>query len=467
MKEVDLIIIGGGPAGITAATEAARIGASVALIDENENLGGKVFGPTGNAIKGSASDKIEKDIRSQILKNFNRVRDNISVFLNTEVWDIVDQRIVSLYPRDGSDKQIKCIKGEKLIISIGAFEKAIPFPGWTLPGVFSVGGLNTLVKKGILPGKRFLIAGTGPLQLVLANHLINAGANLSTIVNAASLGDITASAFKLLASIDSLKLRSGFDYLRNIKRHHIPIYRSHIISKVYGTREVEKAEIVKVDRSWNPVRGTEKEINVDSVAYGFGLIPCTELTRLCGCRHIYDERRGYWRVDLNQRMETSISGVFAAGDGLTIKGYSAAIEEGRVAALEACTQLDRLGRSEADRLLRPALRKLKRSNQFGQIMDALSTPQPGIFNILTDDTVVCRCEEVTMQDVIAAVADGARDVNDIKRRTRLGMGHCQGRFCGQVINELMWRLTDVRKQREVFTPRTPAKPVPFGRLAGE
>jgi thioredoxin reductase len=412
MKEVDLVIIGGGPAGITAATEAARIGVSVALIDENENLGGKVFGPTGNAIKGSAADKIEKDIGSQILKGFNRVRDKISVFLNTEVWDIVDQRIVSLYPRDGSDKQIKGIKGEKLIISIGAFEKAIPFPGWTLPGVFSVGGLNTLVKKKILPGERFLLAGAGPLQLVLANHLINAGANLSAIVNAASLRDITASAFPLFASIDSLKLRFGFDYLRNIKRHNIPIYRSHIISKVYGSSEVEKAEIVKIDRSWNPLRGTEKEISVDTIAYGFGLIPCTELTRLCGCKHIYDERLGYWRVELNDRMETTVPGVFAAGDGLTIKGYSAAIEEGRIAALEACTQLDRVDRSEADRLLRPSLRKLKRFNRFGQIMDAISTPRPGIFNILSDDTIVCRCEAVTMQDVISAVAAGARDVND-------------------------------------------------------
>ncbi len=377
MREVELIIIGGGPAGITAATEAARIGASVALIDENENLGGKVFGPTGNAIKGSASDKIEKDIRSQILKDFNRVSDKISVFLNTEVWDIVDQRIVLLYPRAGSDKQIKRIKGEKLIISIGAFEKAIPFPGWTLPGVFSVGGLNTLVKKKILPGERFLLAGAGPLQLVLANHLINAGANLSAIVNAASLRDITASAFQLFASIDSLKLRSGFDYLRNIKRHNIPIYRSHIISRILGTSEVEKAEIVEVDRSWNPVRGTEKEISVDTIAYGFGLIPCIELTRLCGCKHIYDEHLGYWRVELNDRMETTVPGVFAAGDGLTIKGYSAAIEEGRVAAIEVCTQLDRMNRRKAASLIRPSLRKLRRFNRFGQIMDSLSAPRPG------------------------------------------------------------------------------------------
>jgi hydrogen cyanide synthase HcnB len=166
-------------------------------------------------------------------------------------------------------------------------------------------------------------------------------------------------------------------------------------------------------------------------------------------------------------METNIPGIFAAGDGLTIKGYSAAIEEGRVAALEACTQLERVSRREADRLLRPSLRKLTRFNRFGQILDVLSTPRPGIFNIISDDTVVCRCEEVTMRDVIAAVADGARDMNDIKRRTRLGMGNCQGRICGQVINELIWRLTGVRKPHEMFTPRTPAKPVPFAFLAGE
>ncbi len=467
MKEIDLVIIGGGPAGIAAATEAARLGTSVALIDENENLGGKVFGPTGNTIQGSASDKIEKNLRRQILKDFDRFGDKISVYLNTEVWDIVDQRMVLLYSREGSAGYEKRIKGKKLIISVGAFEKAIPFPGWTLPGVFSIGGLNTLVKKGILPGERFLLAGSGPLQLVLADHLIHAGARLSAIVNAASLRDIAVSALQLFASIDSLRLRSGVEYLWNIKRHKVPIYSSYIISKVFGSSEVEKAEIVGVDRLWNPIRGTEKEIKVDTIAYGFGLIPFTELTRLCGCKHIYDKRLGYWRVELNNKMETTVPGIFAAGDGLTIKGYSAAIEEGRIAAIEACTQLDRVDRRAADRLLRPSLRKLKRFNRFGQIMDAISTPRPGIFNILSGDTVVCRCEEITMQDVISAVTDGARDVNDIKRRTRLGMGHCQGRFCGQVINELIWRLTGVRRQREIFTHRTPAKPVPFACLAGD
>lgn len=467
MREVELLVIGGGPAGITAATEAARMGTSVALIDENENLGGKVFGPAGSTIQGSASDKIEKNLRRQMLQDLDRFGDKISVYLNTEVWDIVDQRIVLLCTKEGSAGDVKRIKCKKLIISVGALEKAIPFPGWTLPGVFSIGGLNTLVKRGILPGERFLLAGSGPLQLVLADHLIHAGAKISAIVNAVSLRDIAARAVQLFTSIDALRLRSGLQYLWHIKRHKVPVYSSYVISKVHGSREVEKAEIVKVDRSWNPIRGTEKEIKVDTIAYGLGLIPCTELTGLCGCQHIYDKRLGYWRVEINSKMETSVPGIFAAGDGLTIKGYMAAIEQGRIAAIEAGTQLDRVDKTKADRLLGPSLRKLKRFNRFGQIMDAISTPGPGIFDILSDDTVVCRCEEVTMQDVTRAVADGAGDVNDIKRRTRLGMGPCQGRFCGQVINELIWKLTGVSKQREIFTPRSPAKPVPFGCLAGD
>lgn len=466
MKEAEVVIIGGGPAGMAAATEAARMGASVALIDENKNLGGKVFSQMGDGLKKAVSDKIEINIGTGLCKDFSGVQDKISVYLDTEVWDVVDQRIVYIYSKGDSAKQVKRINSKKLIISIGAFERAIPFSGWTLPGVFSVGGLNSLIKKGVLPGKRFLLAGTGPLQLVLAHHLIHAGATIIAIVDAVPLRDITAKAFQIITNIDFLRLRSGFDYLVNIKRQKIPFYRSHIISKAYGTNEVEKAMITKVDRSWKPVRGTEKEIIVDTIAYGYGLIPCTELTRLCGCKHIYDEHLGYWRVELNEKMETSVPGIFVAGDGLTIKGYSAAIEEGRVAAMEACAQLGYVDRKKADRSLRPCLRKLRRFRRFGQTLDAISSTRPGIFEIMSDDTVVCRCEEVTVGDVISAVADGAGDVNDIKRRTRLGMGHCQGRICGQVINELMWRLTGVSKEREVFTARSPIKPVPFECLAG-
>lgn len=465
MKEFDLVIIGGGPAGISAATEAARLGASVAIIDENSRLGGKVFQHAGIYPVTGSADKIERRIGDRILKDFEQVREKVSVYLNTTVWDFIDKKTVSLYTAKNRGREEKQIIGKKLIIVEGAFERVIPFLGWTLPGVFSIGALNALAKEGILPGERFLVAGSGPLQLVVADHLINAGATIAGIIDAASSTETASTAFSSLTSIGSQRLRAGFDHIQNIRKHKIPIYRAHAIAKASGINEVEKATIIGVDRSWRPIKGTEKVLTVDTVAYGFGLIPSTTLTRLCGCRHTYDAHLGYWRVEHSDRMETSIAGVFVAGDGRTIKGYEAAIEEGRVAATEAAVQLGHIGRGEADQALASSLKKLKQFRRFGQIIDAISAIRPGILEILSDDTIICRCEEVTLGMIASAVADGAVDVNDVKRRTRLGMGHCQGRICGQLINELIWKFTGVSKKRAVFTPRIPAKPVPFEALA--
>lgn len=465
MKEFDLIIIGAGPAGISAAIEAADRGASVVLIDENPVPGGKVFGHMHYHLKDAIPDKIEKRSGSQLLQRLDSVMDRVSVFLETEVWNILDQWIVAFHQKGTSSDQVRSIKARKLIISIGAFERIVPFPRWTLPGVFSVGGLNTLAKKDIVPGEKILIAGSGPLQLVLAHHLINAGARITGIVNAVSLQNVTSRSLQLLLNVNGSVLKSGFSYLFNIKKHRIPTYFSHAISRVRGTNQVERAEIVRVDRTSRPIKGTEKEIAADCIAYGYGLIPCSEITRLCGCNHIFDEQLGYWRPQLSERMETSKPGIFVAGDCRIVKGYSAAIEEGKIAAVEACGQLGYTNRKTADSALRASLKRLKRFKEFARAMETLSRPGPGLLDIISDDTVVCRCEEVTMKDIRSAVAEGAGDVNDIKRRTRLGMGHCQGRFCGQVINELIWKLTGMPRKREVFTPRVPIKPVPFGVLA--
>jgi NADPH-dependent 2,4-dienoyl-CoA reductase/sulfur reductase-like enzyme len=170
MKEVDLVIVGGGPAGISAAVEAARRGVSVILIDENRSLGGKVLKQDEGGFKINHTDDIEAEIAHQLLSEFERIADKVSLYLNTEVWSINAQRVVELFSEDQSIKSPRRIQGKKLLISAGALERAIPFPGWTLPGVYTVGGLNALIKKGVSPGKNFLIAGSGPLLLVLARE---------------------------------------------------------------------------------------------------------------------------------------------------------------------------------------------------------------------------------------------------------------------------------------------------------
>jgi thioredoxin reductase len=464
VREAELVVIGAGPAGIAAAIEAARRNVSVVVIDETRGLGGKVLKNEEGGLKIRHTDAIEADIGRRLQTEFQGVADKATLYLNTEVWNIDDQKTVETYSPDDPAGQVKRIQARKLIIAAGAVERAIPFPGWTLPGVFTVGGLNALVKKGVLPGKNFLVAGSGPLLLVLAKNLIDAGAGISAIVEATSLRDIASKAHHILLGAGMPRLRQGINYLRAIRAHDIPVYRSHIVCQAMGNQEVSAATISRVDSDWKPIEGTQKTFPVDTLAVGYSLIPSVELSRICGCRHSFDECLGYWRVDRNESMETSIHGVFAAGDGVQIKGYQAAIDEGRIAGMAACAQLGKLSFDQADQLIRPLRSKLKRASQFGKALDAISAPRPGIFDSIPDDTIMCRCEEVRLADLRRAISNGAADINDIKRRTRLGMGHCQGRFCGQIINELLWKLSGEALPREVFTPRIPAKPVPFGAL---
>lgn len=469
MREADLVVIGGGPAGISAAIEAARRDVSVVVVDENRSLGGKVLKQQEGGLDIRHTDLFEAEVSRRLLGEFEQIAGKVTLYLGTEVWNIDDQKIIELYRENDSASPPKRIRAQKLIIATGAQERAIPFPGWTLPGVFSVGGLNTLVKRGVLPGKNFLVAGSGPLLLVLAYNLIQAGAHLSALVEAASLRDLATRSLQLVSGAGWVRYRQASTYLARLHARKVPVYRSHAVVRVLGHQaeardDVTQAVIAKLDADWRPIAGTQKEIPVDTVAVGYGLTPTIELTRLMGCRHDYDDRLGYWRAVRSSRMETTIPGVFVAGDGSQIKGYEAAIEEGRAAGIAACAQLGKLSLDQADRQIRPLQRKLKRAKKFGEALDAISAPRPGILHSMPDDTIICRCEEVKLRDIRNAVAYGAGGINDIKRRTRLGMGHCQGRFCGQLINELLWKISGEQKKREVFTPRIPVKPVPFGAL---
>jgi thioredoxin reductase/bacterioferritin-associated ferredoxin len=460
MTEVEIVIVGGGPSGMAAAIEAAQRGVSTVLIDENKNLGGRVLQPMDIQTNLFRRESSEELVRKTLFKNFDDIRDRVRVLLGTTVWGLFDRTTLAFVSEDGSAASQGRIQAKKLIIPTGAMDRVIPFAGWTLPGVFTAGGLNQLIKyQKVLPGKRFLLAGTGPLQLVLANQLLNAGAEIAGIVQAVSYRDVMDNISSLLSG-GSLLAR-GIKYLLKIRRRHVPVYPSHVIIEARGKKEVEGAVIARVDRSWRPIRGMEKEISVDTIACAYGLIPSIELARLCGCHQRFDEKTGTFEIEHDEHMETSVPGIFVAGDAVTIKGYSAAIEEGRIAGLAACSQLGYLDPKEADRLMESSRRKLARWKKFSDAMNVMSAPKPGIFGAISDDTVVCRCEEVTMGDIRAAVSAGATDVSHVKRKTRSGMGYCQGRFCGQAINEIMWRLTGKTRQRESFTTRVPVRPIPL------
>ena len=460
MKETEIVVIGAGPAGVAASIAAAKCAASVTLIDEKRELGGKVLRQITDDRSVRFTNEQERVTASRLFAELKENGEKIEIMQNTVIWGIFDKNTIAFFSENDGHKMEGQLKAKKIIIASGAFDHTIPFPGWTLPGVWTMGGLNTMVKhQGVLPGKRALVAGTGPLLLLLANNLIKAGIDVAGVVEIKSVKDYLFQAISILSG--GFLLKTGIQYLNDIKKNKTPIFRSHALCAAFGKDEIDKAVIKKVNKNWEPIAGTEKEFDIDFIAIGYGLIPSVELTRLFGCEHKFDEKLGYWTVTHNDKMETSIPGVFVAGDVASVKGYPAAIEEGKIAGIVASNQLGYIVDSEAEKLIKPMHKKSKRLQRFGAAINSLSTSKSGILNIITDDTVICRCEEVTMKDVRERVTNGACDINHLKRKTRLGMGFCQGRFCGQVINELYWNLSDNRKDREFFTPRVPVSPLPF------
>ncbi|MEX1325841.1 MAG: FAD-dependent oxidoreductase [Desulfobacterales bacterium] len=466
MRSADVIVVGGGPAGVSAATEAAKNKLSVVLIDENTSLGGKVFRPEEAGAESDNADPLAARLRNRLFKSFESVADGIRVCLGSEVWNIEGSKTVYVYSDRDRETSQKVFQGKRLIIAPGAIERVMPFEGWTTPGVFTVGGLNALVKKKVVPGKRILIAGSGPLPLALINNLLQAKVKIVGIVVPTSIKTIIQNAIPMLSCAGRHRIKQGFEAIWCIRANHIPVFNAHVLKRVTGRHTDFKATLVQIGPDWKPMTGSEKEVSADAIAVGYGLVPSVELTQLAGCEHCYDETLGYWRAVRSPRLETTVPGIFVAGDGAQVKGYEAAVNEGKLAGVEAAHQLGQVAQKDANQWIGSLEKKLKKMAAFGKILDRLSTPEPGLLEIVPDTTTVCRCEEVTLGEIKKAVGDGAASINDIKRRTRLGMGHCQGRFCGQVINELLSLLNKETRTRGSFTPRIPVRPVPFKVLAG-
>jgi hydrogen cyanide synthase HcnB len=247
-----------------------------------------------------------------------------------------------------------------------------------------------------------------------------------------------------------------------------PVWTRTGLVRIEGEREVERAVLARLDGDWRPVAGTERRLDVDTVILGYGLVPSPELADLAGCALAYDAGRGGWipAADRERLMATSVPGVFVAGDGAGIGGADVAEQEGRLAGLGAALHVGRLDPERARARAVPALRALRRFTRFRRTLGRVLAPRPGFYDLVTDDTVVCRCEEVSGADVRAAIAEGAHGVAEVRGVTRAGMGLCQGRFCVATVCGLLgrWaRMTPEAAGR--LPPRLPARPVPIPVLA--
>lgn len=316
--DADVAVVGAGPAGLSAAVEAAQCGAKVVVLDENARPGGQLFKQIHKFFGSEAHKAGTRGIRIgyDLLEAAHAL--SIDVRLNTVVYGLFDGLVLGIIAGGGNST----FSVRRVVLATGASENVLAFPGWELPGVMGAGAAQTMMNlHRVLPGKRILMVGAGNVGLIVSYQLLQAGAEVSAIVEAMpTIGGYGAHASKL-------------------RRAGIPILTGHTVLRAEGQDQVERAVIAAVDGQWKPVPGTERALEVDTICLAVGLSPLAELAWMVGCRFDYQSALGGWVPVHNDWMETSVPGLYVAGDLAGIEEASTAMEEGRLAGLAAANSL--------------------------------------------------------------------------------------------------------------------------------
>lgn len=459
----DLVVVGAGPAGLRGAIEAARAGLTVVVVDENASPGGQIFRQLPEPFSVLEAGLLGRDFASgQSLLHELRAL-SIRFLLNATLWGSFEDRVLEIVQGERGLR----VQAEAILLATGAYDRPVPLPGWTLPGVLTAGGAQTLLKsQRLLPGRRILMAGAGPLQLVVASQLVKAGADVVAVAEAVPTRSVLSHLGSLLRAWRIT--RDGVEYRWSLFKRRVPWIAPAVLVRVEGQHEVERATIASVDAEWRPLAGTERTFEVDTVCVGYGLVPSVELARLLGCTLRFDGMGDVWVPDRDDEFETSMHGIYAVGDGAGIGGALVAEEEGRIAGLAIARALGRLSTAEATELMKPARRRLRYLGAFRGAMADLYRIRPGLHELATPETIVCRCEERTRREIEAAIDEGARQMDHLKAWARAGMGSCSGRMCGlPTLHLLARRVGHDLSELGWYRARPPVKPVAVGALVAQ
>lgn len=444
---VDIAVVGAGPAGLAAASAAADAGGRVALVDAAPRPGGQFWRHRAQGIDRDA------DLHHD-LATFARLQpDNSIKYLpGQQVWTVAAGEQGCTIRALAQDQSETVIDAAFCILAPGAYDRQIPFPGWDLPGVLTAGGAQALLKgQGVVAGQRVLVAGTGPFLLPVAAGLAARGATVVGVHEASH-----PAAWLRRPSGALGKIPEALGYLRVLRRHRVPVrYRSAVVA-AEGDRQVSAALTAPLSPNGSPLLHRATRVPVDVVATGWGFTPQLELPLAAGCRTRVDED-GSLVVVVDDDQFTSHPRVLAAGEVTGVGGAALAVTEGTIAGAAAAARrdLDRLRRRRA------------RLRGFARALQQVYPVPAAWADGLPDDTIVCRCEDVTAGQLREAVSLGAADVRAVKQLSRAGMGWCQGRVCGYAASCLVARWTGAPYDPRGVAERPVAVPVPLGALHGE
>ncbi|MEO6020192.1 MAG: FAD/NAD(P)-binding oxidoreductase [Knoellia sp.] len=464
----DLLVVGGGPAGLTAAATAASGGLAVVLVDSGHALGGQYWRhpPAGAQVAGTDGFHHDLTAYRSLVDTLSGHAESglVDLRLGHHAWTVLrDEDGIELHVvdrrRPGADRSV-VLRGRRLLVASGAYDRQLPFPGWDLPGVYTAGALQALLKGGgVAAGRRVLVAGTGPFLLPVAVGLADAGARVVGVHEANDPRRWLRHA-RAVAALPG-KAAEAAEYAAALLRHRIPVRMRSTVVAAHGTERVEAVTVARLDRDGRLLEGTQERIAVDAVGVGWGFTPQLDLAVTLGCELVGSED-GNAVVDVDAWQRTSVPGVLAAGESTGIGGALLAGLEGRLAAEGL---LREVGQGAPSTRLRSVRRAVARQRAFSRAMREAHPVPAGWPGWLDDETTICRCEEVRHRVVREAVASGASDGRQVKQLTRTGMGWCQGRICGFAVECLARGEIPGARTPAPATERLVAAPLTLGALA--
>lgn len=417
------LIVGAGPAGIRAAQALAKAGLRPLVVDEAPSCGGQIYrqrlvpdGRSPEALYGSEAGKAQR-----LHRDFATLADKVDYWPRALLWNLRDGRADIMV--DGRSRQIA---HDGIVLATGATDRTLPIPGWTLPGVFTLGGAQIALKaQGCAIGSKVVFLGSGPLLYLVAWQYLKAGIAVAAVLDSAPF----SAKFNLLRGLPlfpGIVLR-GLQMTAALKRAGVALHYSVGDVRLEGKDRVEAV-------AWRS-GGCERRLTCDGVGYGLALRPETQLADLAGCAFRFDLRDRAFLPERDAAGRSSVAGVYLAGDGAGIAGADAAELAGERAALAL---IEDRGLPHDPALARALEAKLARIGRFRTVLEA-AFPFPAHWaRTLADETLLCRCEEISAGEARRAIAQfGINEINRLKAVSRIGMGRCQGRICGAAAAELL------------------------------
>ena len=456
MSNIDVLIVGAGPAGIAAANTARRFGLDVLVVDDQPSPGGQIW---------RSVETVAATPRGAILgKAYQEGKAVADAFRasgalyepRTQLWQIEPgfRAFVT------HDAKAGMIEASTVILATGAQERPVPFPGWTLPGVLTVGAAQVLLKSaGEIPSKSVWVAGCGPLPLLYLVQLLRAGGRIAGYLDTTPLGRRWAALPHLPKAMRATReLLKGLAWKATLNRHRVPVIKHVVDLEANGSDQVESIR-------YRTARGDDRTVPADILLVHEGIVPSIHATLGLGCAVEWRDDQDCYVPVLDRWGETSQPGIFVAGDGAGIAGAKAAQLRGALAALRIAVKLGRVSEQIALRQAGPLQRQLDHELALRPFLEAMFKPRAQIF-APSDDTIVCRCEEVTARDIYAMVQVGRPGPNQVKAFTRAGMGPCQGRQCGYTVTRIL-AAAENKPAGEIgfYRVRPPLKPLTLGELA--